>query len=753
MCINTDMLKLKIAFIFSFFLLTNVSFAQIINKIEVKGNQRINSETVEMFSTVSVGDDLSKNDLNKILKNLYETNFFENVNLIMSDNLLTITVKENLIIQNLVLNGVKSNKLNEVILETINAKAKSPFIENSVKKDLDKIKNLLQESGYYFSKVKLSKKENVNNTIDLILDIDLGSKAFINEIIFTGNKKFKKNKLLNIITSEENKFWKLISNKKLLNKQRIALDRRLLESYYKNKGYYKVNILDEAIQYDNNDNFKLVFNINAGEKFYFDQFDIDLPEDYDLSYFQKIIKKLNTFSGKRYSYKVIDKMLTEIEKIATDKQYEFINANIDQNIVDENKINVKIKIIDDEYKAYVQKINILGNNITIEDVIRNELIIDEGDPLNQILFSKSITNIKSLNIFKNVKSTIIDSEDEYQKIINIEVEEKPTGEISAGAGIGTSGASTMFGIRENNFLGQGIKLETNLLLSEETIRGLFSYTKTNYKNSERDLILSAESQETDRLKGFGYKSNNTGFLIGTRFEHLEDFFIKPSLSVNYESIETSSTASSKLKKQEGSYFDIQADYTLDLDKRDQSFQPTDGYRSQFNQKLPFNISENQTIINQYEFSSYHEYADDVVASFSIMTKAANSLGDDDVRISERLYLPSRKLRGFESGKVGPVDNGDFVGGNYLTAINVSTNLPILESLETFSFNLFYDAANIWGVDYNSEIGDSSALRSSTGLAVDWYTPIGPLSFSFAQPLTKKTTDKTQTFRFNLGTTF
>ena len=753
MCINTDMLKLKIAFIFSFFLLTNVSFAQIINKIEVKGNQRINSETVEMFSTVSVGDDLSKNDLNKILKNLYETNFFENVNLIMSDNLLTITVKENLIIQNLVLNGVKSNKLNEVILETINAKAKSPFIENSVKKDLDKIKNLLQESGYYFSKVKLSKKENVNNTIDLILDIDLGSKAFINEIIFTGNKKFKKNKLLNIITSEENKFWKLISNKKLLNKQRIALDRRLLESYYKNKGYYKVNILDEAIQYDNNDNFKLVFNINAGEKFYFDKFDIDLPEDYDLSYFQKIIKKLNTFSGKRYSYKVIDKMLTEIEKIATDKQYEFINANIDQNIVDENKINVKIKIIDDEYKAYVQKINILGNNITIEDVIRNELIIDEGDPLNQILFSKSITNIKSLNIFKNVKSTIIDSEDEYQKIINIEVEEKPTGEISAGAGIGTSGASTMFGIRENNFLGQGIKLETNLLLSEETIRGLFSYTKTNYKNSERDLILSAESQETDRLKGFGYKSNNTGFLIGTRFEHLEDFFIKPSLSVNYESIETSSTASSKLKKQEGSYFDIQADYTLDLDKRDQSFQPTDGYRSQFNQKLPFNISENQTIINQYEFSSYHEYADDVVASFSIMTKAANSLGDDDVRISERLYLPSRKLRGFESGKVGPVDNGDFVGGNYLTAINVSTNLPILESLETFSFNLFYDAANIWGVDYNSEIGDSSALRSSTGLAVDWYTPIGPLSFSFAQPLTKKTTDKTQTFRFNLGTTF
>ena len=194
-------------------------------------------------------------------------------------------------------------------------------------------------------------------------------------------------------------------------------------------------------------------------------------------------------------------------------------------------------------------------------------------------------------------------------------------------------------------------------------------------------------------------------------------------------------------------------YSLQYDKRDQLYQPSDGYISTFYQSVPLNIEDNQTLINSYELKNYYEYYDDLVASISIFTKAANSMGDDDVRISNRLYLPSRKLRGFESGKVGPIDGGDFIGGNYLASFNAASELPIFESLETIDFNIFYDAANVWGVDYSSTINDSSALRSSMGLGIDWYTPIGPLSFSFAQPLSKKETDKTETFRFNLGTTF
>ena len=749
---NCRSIKIKFFALIIFLFSATFSYAEIVKEIIIDGNDRVNSETIKIFGKVKVGDNLDKNDLNEILKNLYETNFFQNVDLSLNNSILKINLIENPVIQNLVIKGVENNTLKEKLTDIFSLKEKNPYVESEVKLSLNNIKNLLQEVGFYFSEVEVLQKENANNTIDLILDINLGKKAFISKIVFLGDKKFKKRKLLNVITSEEDKFWKFVSSKRLLNKQRIELDKRLLLNFYKNQGYYNVSILDEAVQYDDNQNFNIIFNIEAGKKFYFGQFNIDLPSDFEKKYFVKIENRLNKFSGDKYSLKVVEKMLSEIEKIASNKQYEFVNANIDEKIND-NNINVTISLLNNEPNTFISKINIFGNNVTIEDVIRNELIVDEGDPFNNILFQKSLNNIRSTNIFKTVNADIIGTDDESQKIINLTVEEKPTGQISAGAGIGTSGASTSFGIQENNFLGKGIILNSNLALSEETIRGLFSYTKPNYKNSERDLMLSLSSQETDRLKNFGYKSSDTGFTVGTRFEHLEDFFIRPNFEVTYETLETASSASSLLKKQEGDYFDALASYSIQLDKRDQKYQPSDGFVSTFYQSFPLNIEDNQTVINSYEIKNFFEYYDDLVASVSIFGKAANSLGEDDVRVSNRLYLPSRKLRGFESGKIGPVDGGDFVGGNYLAAFNAQSEIPIFESLETIDFNIFYDAANIWGVDYSSAINDSSALRSSVGIGVDWYTPIGPLSFSLAQPLSKKSTDKTESFRFNLGTTF
>tara|TARA_B100001093_G_C26836663_1_gene1018645 strand:+ start:65 stop:2317 length:2253 start_codon:yes stop_codon:yes gene_type:complete len=745
-------IKNKLLVILFFLFSTTFSSAEIVKKIIIEGNERVNYQTVEIFGKVKIGDDLDKKDLNQILKNLYETNFFKDVNLSLKDSILTINLKENPIIQNLIIKGIENKSLKEKLTETISLKEKNPYVESVIKSNLNDVKNILQEVGFYFSKVEILQKENSNNTIDLILDVDLGKKAFINKIVFLGDKKFKKRKLLNVITSEENKFWKFISSKRLLNKQRIELDKRLLLNFYKNQGYYNVSILDETVQYDDNQNFNIVFNIESGPKFYFGKFNIDLPSDFEKKYFDKIEKKLNKFSGEKYSLKIVEKMLNEIEKIASSKQYEFINANIDEKI-NKNNINVTISLLNDQPNIYVSKINIFGNNVTIEDIIRNEFLVDEGDPFNNILFQKTLNNIRATNIFKSVKADVVSTEDESQKLINLTVEEKPTGQISAGAGIGTSGASTSFGIQENNFLGKGIKLDSNLSLSEETIRGLFSYTKPNYKNSDRDLILSLESQETDRLANFGYKSSDTGFLVGSKFEHLEDFFIQPNFQVKYETLETASSASSLLKKQEGDYFDILASYSLQLDKRDQKYQPSDGFISTFYQSVPLNIQDNQTVINSYEIKNYYEYYDDLVASVSVFGKAANSLGDEHVRISNRLYLPVRKLRGFEAGKIGPIDGGDFVGGNYLAAFNAQSELPIFESLETMDFNIFYDAANVWGVDYSSSINNSSALRSSVGVGVDWYTPIGPLSFSLAQPISKKSTDKTESFRFSLGTTF
>ena len=745
------MFKFFIKFILIYFVFLIDVNAESIKKITILGNDRISKDTIILFSEIALDENLNNDDLNNIVKKLYNTSFFKDVSVSLINTNLKITVVENPIIQNLKIDGVRSKELKKLIIQKISLKNSSSFNEFSVKKDLRVIENILQSLGYYFSKTEISMSDNDNKTVDLTYLIDLGEKSYISEILFLGDKKFKSGNLQNVIASEVNRFWKIISKKKFLNKERIELDKRLLINFYKNKGFYNVKIESNTVNYSTKNDFQLVFNIDSGERFYFNNFIINLPESYDQKYFAKIQKRLNKSKGEFYSYKVLENILSEIEKIAFNENYEFVDATIDETIFQKNKINTVINLSESS-KLYVKKINITGNSITIEDVLRNELIVDEGDPLNNILLKKSINNIRSLNIFKKVNTSIEDTANNSEKIINIDVIEKATGEISAGAGAGTSGVSTMFGVNENNFLGKGIRLNSNLSIGSEQVKGLFSVVNPNYKNTDKDLIFSIESSTLDRLKDYGYKSSRYGFSLGTRFEHLDDFFITPKISSFNENLETSSTASNALKKQKGNYFDTKFSYLIDLDKRNETFQTTGGYRSRFNQTIPV-ISESLTLINGYELNTYHEYLFDNVAKTTFYVSTANSIGDKDVKVSDRQYIPSSKLRGFEPGKVGPVDNGDFIGGNYLTAFNLSSDLNILESFETTSFNIFLDIANVWGVDYSSDIDESNKIRSAVGISLDLFTPVGPLNFSLAQPIMKKNTDKTETFRFNLGTTF
>ena len=192
--------------------------------------------------------------------------------------------------------------------------------------------------------------------------------------------------------------------------------------------------------------------------------------------------------------------------------------------------------------------------------------------------------------------------------------------------------------------------------------------------------------------------------------------------------------------------------TFDYDKRNQKFQTSDGFRSTYSLNLPI-ISDTNTITNSYRYKVFTELYENNVSSMNIMLKSAHSL-NSEVKLSERLYIPSRDLRGFESGKIGPKDGNEFIGGNFATSINFTTTVPqLLQSVENMDLVIFFDAANLWGVDYDASLDDGTEIRSSLGLGIDWLTMIGPMNFSLSQPITKSSTDITETFRFNLGTTF
>ena len=734
-----------------FLLICFTASAKNIEKIIVEGNERISDQTIIMFSDANIQDKLEINDINNILKNIYDSNFFDDVKVNFENNILTISVVEKAIIENIKYEGIKSKTTQEEILNLRILKPKSSFDETLLKKDRDRIYDTLLNLGYYFAKVETKLEKLENNKINLIYNINLGEKSKIKKISFIGDKIYKDKKLKNIIVSEEYKFWKFISGKKFLNENIIELDKRLLKNFYLNKGYHDVQINSSFAKMLEDNNFELIYNINANDKFYFDKIELQLNNDFDLNNFNDVVEYFDDLKGEPYSIYRIRTIIDKIENIALSEQFESVKVIPIENIIS-NKINLKFKIEDTE-KFYVEKINIFGNNVTQENVIRNQFKIDEGDPFNEILYNKTINNIKSLGFFKSTSSEIVNGSDENSKVINITIEEKATGEISLGAGTGTSGATIAFGVKENNFLGKAINLNANASITEETIKGQFYVKNPNYKNSDKSIYGGIEAIEIDRSTEFGYKTNKTGFSFGTEFEYLDDLFLGIGFTNFYEKISTDGSASALQKTQDGNYWDTFLRLDFDYDKRNQKFQTTDGFKSLYSLDLPL-LSDTNTLVNSYQYDYYTELYEENITNASIFLKTANSISGDNIKLSERLFIPGRKLRGFERGKIGPKDGEDYIGGNFVTAANISTTVPqLLSNLQEVDFIMFFDVANVWGVDYSSAINDDGKFRSSVGLGVDWMTPIGPLNFTFAQPITKETTDKTETFRFSLGTTF
>jgi outer membrane protein insertion porin family len=336
---------IRINFILLF--ISSLSIAQTINEIKVDGNKRISKESIIIFGDIDFNKSYNDDDLDKVLKNIYETNFFKEINLKINNSILEISVIENPIIEDVQINGIKSANLTELLFDKIKLKNRSSYIESLFLSDLNLVKNILKSSGYYFADVKTTSTLNEEqNSTRLTYDINLGKRAKIHEVQFIGDKKIKDRKLMNIITSEESKFWKFISQSIYLNSERIELDKRLLTNFYKNNGYYNVKITNSFAEFNNEDSFKLIFNINSGEKFIFNELTLVLSDDYDSKYFMKINESLVDLKNQEYSLDKVEKILREVDKIALTKQYQFIDASLEETIIDNNKLNISFLLKD-----------------------------------------------------------------------------------------------------------------------------------------------------------------------------------------------------------------------------------------------------------------------------------------------------------------------------------------------------------------------------------------------------------------------
>ena len=741
----------KIIFIIiSIILLSGNTSAEVIKNIQINGNKRVSDETIKIYGKIKVNQDVTEKDLNTILKNLYSTNFFQDVNIQITNGLLKIDLIEYPTINNLIILGEPSNKYKEQIKDIIQLKEKDSFIKSKLKKDADVIKQLYSSLGHNFASVETKIRKLDETNVDLIFDITKGNITKITKITFTGDKKIREKRLRDIIASEEDKFWKVISKNSRFSKNRVNLDKRLLSNYYKSIGYYDAKISSNSAEIKKSGDVELIYSIDSGKRYLIKKIQTEVDPVFDKDLFYALNKEYQNVIGTYYSPFKITKLLEKLDELIANNNLQFVEHNV-KEIIEDDSINLIFNIYEGD-KVLVERINILGNSITNEAVIRGELELDEGDPFTKLSLDKSISNIKSRNLFLKVDSRVSEGSKKDLKTIDIEVEEKPTGEISAGAGIGTSGGSFGMQVKENNWLGEGKKVGFDIDVTSESVKGTLSYANPNYDflgNSLSYFVSSTSNDKPDR----GYENTLTSAGITTSFEQYKDVFASLGVSASYDDLKTDSTASDSLKKQSGTFSEIAAKYGFAFDRRNRTFMPTDGSIISFNQSFPFYADRN-FIENEISASTYNTLSDNIIGAAKFYAGAINGLGSDDVRLNKRNTLPSRRLRGFEKGKVGPKDGADHVGGNYATSLNFEASLPKLlpESSKT-DVSLFLDFGNVWGVDYDSSIDDSNKIRSSTGAAASWLSPLGPMTFIFSTNISKASTDVTEGFNFNLGTTF
>ena len=339
----------------------------------------------------------------------------------------------------------------------------------------------------------------------------------------------------------------------------------------------------------------------------------------------------------------LKKLLDNLDELIEKNNLQFVEHNVQESF-EGDKILITFNVFEGR-KTLVERINIVGNTITNEEVVRGELILDEGDPYTKLNLEKSISEIKARGIFKSVNYKISDGSEKNLKIIDIEVEEKPTGEISAGAGVGTDGGMFAFNIRENNWLGQGKSVAFDIEVDSESLNGTISFVDPNYNFLGNSLNYFVSSETNDKPDQ-GYENTIISAGLGTSFEQYKDITTSLGINASYDDLRTDNTASSSLKKQSGNFSEISGNYGFSLDTRDRAFMPTSGNITSFSQSLPF-YADKAFIANTFTFSSYKSLSEDIVGAGKIYLSAINGIGSDDVRLSKRKGLSNRRPRGFE----------------------------------------------------------------------------------------------------------
>ena len=748
------MKRFFILFLLYLFLGSNLLASEnIIDSINIDGVQRIDEETVISSANISKGDIYTEEIGNNVLKSLFETNLFANIQISFEGNVLNIKIKENPTI-NLV-NFVGNSKIkDEDLLIEILLKERSVYSRSKVKKDIERMLSLYQRAGRLSTEINPKLEMLDNNRVNLTYEVTESDVAKVSNIIILGNSVFSKNKIKSIMRTKEKTLLRFLSSSDNYDPDKLEYDKQLITEFYNNNGYPDFNFTSSIAQLKTNtNNFEIILNINEGDRFKFGMLEVESKlKKIDPVYVKAI---LPIKQGNIFNRSLLKESIEQLKELAQLQGYSFIE--IDTNLLDGNEANtVDIKLIINEGpRVYLNKINIAGNTRTVDKVIRREVALTEGDPYNKFSIDYSKDSIRALNFFNEVEINEVRT-DFIDKInLEINVEEKNTGEASIGAGYSSaSDASLNLGLRENNFLGKGQKVNLETSFSNTRTSYDVSITEPYFNDKPLSLTTNIYSNFNDPTN-VNYETEDLGFGLSSSFPLSTDRYLEIRYSLFTSKIKANSNATAYENALSGTDTVSSLGYSLSFDRRNSRYRPSNGFNLKLSQDLAGLGGDSYFYRNNFEFNYYKRLSKRFIGAYKLKGGNINGYNDKYSPLSSNFKLGGKTLRGFKSGKIGPKLGNSYTGGQYFYVTSLETNIDLDIDAFDITTTAFIDVGSVWGLENPAyiSIDDKHEARSSIGVNFNWDSAIGPINIIYANIIKSNKNDTTDNVYFDIGYNF
>ena len=725
-----------------------------VESIAIAGNRRVAESTILSYLPVQVGDRVSQGSLSIALQRLFETDLFKNIDIKLDGSSLQVTVLENPIINRVNIEGNDVLK-DERLLEVLDVAPRRVYTRELALEGSQRLLEVYQASGRYAAVIEPQIIELSDNRVDLAFVVDEGPLIKINSISFIGNERFSDRVLKRNISSSEAKWWAIFSSSDKYDESRLDYDVRLLRQFYLSRGYADIDInrVRGGLLPDRT-GFAVTFLLEEGKRYRVA--DIDIASEIENIDIEALKSSFLFGDDGWYDVRALEQGMLDVTNQLGALGYAFVNIDT-EILTDPESETLAVQMrIGKAQKNFIERIEIVNNARTLDSVIRREFELVEGDAFNQIKLDRSIRNIRNLGFFSDVSVRNLAGSSADQTITEISVDEQSTGELSIGVGYSSiDKSSVLFGINERNFLGTGRAVDLSLDLAKTRTNITLGITEPYLFG--RNLTGNA-SVFNDKTKQNKTTSNRTGFDVGIGFSAADDYFHRVSYELSEAKTTTNSTLATSITGENGKKILTSAlRYRLGRDKRDSRFDPTEGTFFQIAQTLGglggdakfYKVTADAAYYRPLNFNTFVFGAK---ARYGMVT----GLSGEKVTQSNRFFVGGNSVRGFKGAGIGPRDTGSnaAVGGNNLMTANVEliSNLGFSKDLGT-RWTVFADAGSVWDTDYPTGVTGAadSSLRTSVGVGLLWDTFIGPMSFYWANAVSKKSYDQTNTFQFAIGT--